>query len=137
MFRMLSLIAVSSFAVGVLSGIPAHSSPEDNLLYRAVVKLIVKYEELEERISRLEKIIDYKLRAGNKREEDEVSLREYGVVKVWLRFRSKPSFEGRTLFTLRPNEEVEILEDLGEWVKVRTKEGYVGYVYSAYVVRKR
>ena len=137
MLRKLGLIAASSFAVGVLSGMPVHSTPEDNLLYRAVVKLIVKYGELEERVNRLEKIVNYKLKAGEEREEDEVSLKEYGVVKVWLKFRSRPSFEGRKLFTLRPNEEVEILEDLGEWLKVRTKEGYVGYVYSAYVVRKR
>lgn len=137
MFKRLSLIAVSSFAVGVLSGVPVHSSPEDNLLYQAVVKLIVKYRELEERVNRLEKMMNYKLKTEEARNEDEVSLREYGLVKVWLRFRSRPSFNSRTLFILRPNEEVEILEDLDEWLKVRTKEGYVGYVYSAYVVRKR
>ena len=134
MFRKLGLIA---FSVGLLNVMPAHSTPEYNLLYRAVVKLIVKYGELEERVNRLEKMVNYKLKAGVEREEDEVSLKEYGVVKVWLKFRSRPSFEGKKLFTLRPNEKVEILVDFGEWLKVRTKEGYVGYVYSAYVVRKR
>lgn len=140
MLRKLSVIAVSSFAVGVISGLPAHST-EDNILYRAVVKLIIQYEALKERVRKLEERVstleERMSSKGGYPAEEEISLTQKGVVRTWLRFRSSPSFEGKVLFVLRPHEGVTILERFGDWYKVRTKEGYIGYVHAEYVVVKR
>lgn len=115
----------------------AYPSEEDlQFLYRATTKLITKYEELKGRVEELEKRVKGLEEREKKREE--VSLREYGVVRASkVNLRTKPAKDGKSLAMLSFNEEVEILEDLGEWLKVKTKEGYVGYVASAYVLKVR
>lgn len=47
--------------------------------------------------------------------------------------RTGTSTEYKILAMLRSNEEVEVLEDLGDWTKVRLKSGKEGYVLSRYL----
>jgi len=130
MLKRLMVIAVSSFAVGVVSGAPAHSI-EDNILYNAVVKLILKYEELAEKVRDLEKRIHrLELVEG----EPEVDMREWGRIRVWVNLRGGPGTEYPRILVLRPGEVVEILGRRGKWYRVRTKEGFVGYAHRNYVV---
>lgn len=133
MLRWLSAVALASFGAGILSGGASYDyDPERNLLYRAVVKLIVKYEELSRRVENLEERVEKLEKVSPSREE--IDLREFGVVRVWLRLRSEPSLKAPVYFVMRPNEKVEILERYGEWYKVRTMDGYVGYAYAKYIV---
>lgn len=137
MLKRLGIIAVSSFAVGILSGVPAHSV-EENILYDAVVKLIMKYDELSERVYQLERRVRL-LESGASSSPGglEVDMRRLGKARTWVKLRGGPGTEYPKILTLRPGETVEILGKRGKWYKVRTKEGFVGYSHSDYVVEVR
>lgn len=47
--------------------------------------------------------------------------------------RSGPSSSGAALFVLQPGEEVSIVETQQDWVRIATRSGEVGWVYSAYL----
>ena len=57
-----------------------------------------------------------------------------GEVLTLLNFRSAPEIADNVLFILIDGSEVEITEDLGEWLKV-TFEKTTGYVMAQYVKR--
>ena len=52
----------------------------------------------------------------------------------WLNFRDAPGMQGHVLGLAPNGAEVEILEDLGEWCRVRWN-GRVGYMSSRYLVQ--
>ena len=57
-----------------------------------------------------------------------------GEVLTLLNFRSAPEIADNVLFILKDRSELEITEDLGEWLKV-TYEKNTGYVMAQYVKR--
>lgn len=57
-----------------------------------------------------------------------------GEVLTLLNFRSAPEIADNVLFILKNRSELEITEDLGEWLKV-TYEKTTGYVMAQYVKR--
>ena len=60
--------------------------------------------------------------------------KKYAVVKVSSAdIRSAPSKTATVLYTASQGEKMEVLEDLGLWLKVRTGSGIVGFVYSSLV----
>ena len=132
-------------AIMVFLSLSAPSYPgEDDLLYDAVVKLILKYDELFERVKFLEKRLSLLERQIDKSKsytalplEPEVDLRTWGRARTWVKLRVGPGKEYAQILVLRPKELVEILGKSGEWYKVKTKEGYVGYSHSQYVVEVR
>ena len=64
----------------------------------------------------------------------EAPRKKYAVIIVQeASIRSLPSSEGEILFVASKGEKLEILEDLGTWLKVRREDGVVGYVWSKLV----
>ena len=55
-------------------------------------------------------------------------------VLTLLNFRTAPEIAENVLFILKPGTEIEIAEDLGEWLKV-THEKITGYIMAQYVKR--
>jgi len=56
--------------------------------------------------------------------------RKYAVViSSGANIRSAPSTKGEIVYVARPGEKMEMLEDLGTWIKVRTQTGVEGYVW--------
>lgn len=53
---------------------------------------------------------------------------------VPLKLRSKPSTSSEIKGTLPHGTVLEVTEDLGDWIGVRTQEGAEGYVYKLYTV---
>ena len=51
-----------------------------------------------------------------------------------VRVRNGPSTEGtKTLTNLYLNDPVEVIEKTGDWYKVKTKSGIIGYIFAQYV----
>mgnify|MGYP001100480908 CR=1 FL=1 len=50
-----------------------------------------------------------------------------------LNIRAEPSVKAAVLGSLAKGESVEILEQVGHWILVRTSEQLEGYVYGAYL----
>ncbi len=137
MLKRLGLIAISSFAVGIISSSPGHSV-EENVIYDAIIKLIMKYEELSEKVGDLEKRINLlEKRIQESAGDIEVDMRRLGRARTWVNLRSGPGTEYRKILTLRPGEQVEILGKRGKWYKVKTKEGFIGYSHGDYIVEVR
>ncbi len=62
------------------------------------------------------------------------TVKKYTVVKVSAaNIRSAPSKSGSILYVARMGEKLELLEDLGTWLRVKTKGGIVGFIYSSLV----
>lgn len=51
----------------------------------------------------------------------------------FLRVRDKPSLNGKEIGRVKPKDSLILLEEEGEWMKIRTGEGLEGYVASSYV----
>lgn len=68
-------------------------------------------------------------------EDNQVSKDRYGVVRcLLLRLRSRPyNDEPNEIGILNESERVKILEVLGDWLKVETSNGKVGYVVTHYI----
>ncbi len=129
----LSVLFLALFVV-VAGSLPVFPSGRD-LLLDAIVKLILKYEELEERLDRVERRLrDLEFQGRGRKGDMEVDTREWAMARTWLRLRSGPGTEYRKILTLRPREVVEVLRKRGRWWKVKTREGFRGYVDSRYLV---
>ncbi len=62
------------------------------------------------------------------------TVKKYAIVKVSAaNIRSAPSKNGSIVHVAMNGEKLELVEDLGTWLKVRTKTGIVGFVYSPLV----
>ena len=62
------------------------------------------------------------------------TVKKYAVVKVSAaNICSAPSKSGSILYVASRGEKLELLEDLGTWLKVKTKAGIVGFIYSSLV----
>ena len=62
------------------------------------------------------------------------TMKKYAIVKVSAaNIRSAPSKNGSIVHMAMKGEKLELVEDLGTWLKVRTKSGVVGFVYSPLV----
>ena len=55
------------------------------------------------------------------------------VVGGWLRLRSTASFEAETITSYYTDTVVEILGASGEWYRVKTPDGRIGYMYGDYL----
>lgn len=129
----LSLFLLVSYPAGYLSGAVYDTSEE--LIAKAVVKLIHKVRELEKRIESLERKIK-ELRERENPFVEEGFVREKYLVKAKkLRVRACPSFRCRVVFYFNQGEIVEKLKVYGEWFKVRSVDGgKEGWVYSRYLL---
>ncbi|MBF0450087.1 MAG: SH3 domain-containing protein [Candidatus Magnetomorum sp.] len=67
--------------------------------------------------------------------DKETNKIECGIVRVLLNFRSRPDLEGDVKFHLRPGQEISILEDQGEWLKIEVHKE-IGYVNSHFIRRR-
>ncbi len=65
--------------------------------------------------------------------QDKVEVKKYVVVVSDVNVRVMPSVNGEVIFVAKSGERMEILEDMGKWLKVKSKNGIVGYVSSKYV----
>lgn len=54
----------------------------------------------------------------------------------FLRVRDKPSLNGKEIGRVKPGDLLVLLEDQGEWMRIRTPEEVEGYVSSSYVEKK-
>lgn len=54
----------------------------------------------------------------------------------FLRVRDKPSLNGTEIGRVKPGDTLVLVEDQGEWMRIRTPEEVEGYVSSAYVEKK-
>lgn len=54
----------------------------------------------------------------------------------FLRVRDKASISGKELAQVKPGEELELIEELAGWDKVKLISGTVGFVSNQYVTRK-
>lgn len=68
-------------------------------------------------------------------EQKEVSKDRLGVVRcLLLRLRSRPyNDEPNEIAVLNESEKVVIIKELGDWLKVKTEDGKIGYVVSHYI----
>ena len=66
---------------------------------------------------------------GNLQQE----VRKYAVVMKDANIRSMPSTQGKILYVARSGEKLEVLEDLGTWIKVRIPTGGTGFVWAKLV----
>lgn len=57
----------------------------------------------------------------------------YVTDSLEITLRGGTSTQHKILAMLRSDEEVEVLEDLGNWMKVQLKNGKEGYVLSRYL----
>ncbi len=57
----------------------------------------------------------------------------YVTDSIKITFRNGPSIRHKVLAMLKSGEEVEVLEELNSWTKVRLKDGKEGYVLSHYL----
>ena len=57
----------------------------------------------------------------------------YVTDSIKITFRNGPSIRHKVLAMLKSGEEVEVLEELKDWTKVRLKDGKEGYVLSHYL----
>ena len=57
----------------------------------------------------------------------------YVTDSIKITFRNGPSIKHKILAILKSGEEVEVLEELNGWTKVRLKDGKEGYVLSHYL----
>ena len=57
----------------------------------------------------------------------------YVTDSIKITFRNGPSIKHKILAMLKSGEEVEVLEELNSWTKVRLKDGKEGYVLSHYL----
>lgn len=55
----------------------------------------------------------------------------------FLRVREKPSLSAKEITRVKPGDSLVLLEDQGEWMRVRAPEEVEGYVSSAYVEKKK
>lgn len=55
----------------------------------------------------------------------------------FLRVRDKPSLNGKEIGRVKPGDTLVLLEDQGEWMRIRTAEEVEGYVSSEYVEKKQ
>ncbi|WP_418887612.1 SH3 domain-containing protein [Leeuwenhoekiella marinoflava] len=59
------------------------------------------------------------------------------VVSPVLNLREAPTSSSRILRKLKENQEVEVLEVSGPWLKIKVKiDDVTGYVYSSYLKSK-
>lgn len=67
--------------------------------------------------------------------DKQVSKDRIGVVRcLLLRLRSRPyDDEPNEIGVLNESERVKILKDLGDWLKVETTDGRIGYVVTHYI----
>ncbi len=56
--------------------------------------------------------------------------RKYAVVLKTANVRSQPTTQASILFVAQPGERLEVLDDLGTWIKVRRKDGTIGYLWA-------
>ncbi len=63
----------------------------------------------------------------------QVETKKYAVVIKTANVRSMPSTQGKILFVAQVGEKLDILEDLGVWIKVRRSDGTVGFIWSKLV----
>ncbi len=62
------------------------------------------------------------------------TVKKYAIVKASAaNIRSAPSKNGSIVHVAMKGEKLELVEDLGTWLKVRTKTGIVGFIYSPLV----
>lgn len=54
----------------------------------------------------------------------------------FLRVRDKASLNGKEIARVKPGDRLILLEDLGDWVRVRLPDNTEGYVSAAYVEKK-
>lgn len=54
----------------------------------------------------------------------------------FLRIREKPSLSAKEVGRVKPGDSLILLEEEGEWIRIRTSQGLEGYVSSAYVEEK-
>jgi hypothetical protein len=54
----------------------------------------------------------------------------------FLRVREKPTINSAEVVRLKPKDEVSLIEDLGDWYRIRLQNGKEGYVSAAYVDKK-
>lgn len=70
-------------------------------------------------------------------EDEQVSKdrKRTGIVRcLLLRLRSRPyNDEPNEIGVLNESERVTILKDMGDWLKVQTEDGRVGYVVTHYI----
>ena len=57
----------------------------------------------------------------------------YVTDTIKITFRNGPSIKHKILAMLKSGEEVEVLEELNDWTKIRLKDGKEGYVLSHYL----
>lgn len=55
----------------------------------------------------------------------------------FLRVRDKASLNGKELTRVKPGDSLILLEELGDWVRVRLSDNTEGYVSSTYVEKKK
>lgn len=55
----------------------------------------------------------------------------------FLRIREEPSLSSKELARVKPGDTLVLLEEKGEWMKIRTPQGIEGYVSSVYVEKKQ
>lgn len=54
----------------------------------------------------------------------------------FLRVRDQASIAGKELAQVKPGADLELIEEVGSWDKVKLPDGTVGYVSSQYVIKK-
>lgn len=54
----------------------------------------------------------------------------------FLRVREKPSLDGVEVARLSPGEGLTLLEEMGDWDKIKLENGVEGYVFSLYVQKQ-
>ncbi len=59
--------------------------------------------------------------------------KNYVVALRSANVRALPSTQGDIIHTMAPGEKAELLENLGEWLKIRLADGKIGYVWSRVV----
>lgn len=55
----------------------------------------------------------------------------------FLRVRDKPNLSGKEISRVKPGDTLVLLEEIGDWDRVRLTDGTEGYISSSYVEKKK
>ncbi len=78
-------------------------------------------------------VLGFSLIFGIALAQGNVQVKKYAVAIKTANVRSMPSTQGEILFVAQAGEKMEVLEDLGTWLKVRRADGTVGFIWAKLV----
>lgn len=129
------LVFVGLSTAGYLAGNGVGLAYDNDWLPQAVMKLIEKYFELDQRLTRVEdrlKKLEERVSLKSS-QEDSLPVKEKLSATKDVKVRYCQSFKCGVIYVLRKGDVVYKLAQKERWIKIQTQEGVTGWVYGKYL----